>query len=141
MQKMMMKLSACVAGVALAALALVGVVACNEQGPKDLAAVQAQIGRACAVAQPTLASLQATATTPEDQARFDKLAGIASLACSGPGDKIDVTSLSGIVNTAIPEALRAVTASKMPDGDKQRITMELMAFQVAVSAAIAEYGK
>lgn len=118
-----------------------GLAGCNDQAPKDLAALQGQVVRACAVVQPTLASLQATATTPDAQAKFDKLAGVAALACQTSQDKIDVTSLQGIVQTAIPEALRAVTQSKLPDADKERITLDLMAFQVAVSAAIAEYGK
>lgn len=141
MQKMMWKLLGSAACLALMALAFIGLSACNDQAPKDLAAVQAQVMRACGVIEPTLASLQATAVTPEDQAKFDKLASIAALACSAPGGKIDVTSLHGIVQTAIPEALKAITQSKLPDADKQRITFDLMAFQVAVSAAIAEYGK
>lgn len=120
-----------------AALALAGC-AVPTPAPKDMQAVQAQIVKACAIVQPTLVSVQALATTPEDQAKMAEIVQINGAACSA--STLDITNLHAVADKAVPYALDLIKRSKLSDADKQRLQTELMILQIAVSTAIAQYG-
>jgi hypothetical protein len=124
-----------------AGFATLVLVACGAVPTQTAAAVQVQIGKACAVAVPTLADLQAmqapsTSTTPT---AIDKMASDTQFVCAASAT-VDTTSLSDLVQTAIPAAIQVVTASSLPQDKKTAIQIGLLAFQTALSAALAQYG-
>lgn len=115
--------------------------ACNGTVPAQTAAVQVQVAKACAVANPTLADLQAmqtpsTSTTPT---AIDKVAADMKLACAASAS-IDTASLNDLIQTAIPAAIQVVNGSSLTQDKKTGIEIGLLAFQTALSAALAQYG-
>jgi len=104
-----------------------------------LANVQAQVAKACAVANPTLLSLQAMSAqmTAEQVADLNKASGIVTEVCSTPAPVIN--SVQDFVNVAVPAAIKIIAASSMKDADKTSAEIALTAASIAVSAALAQY--
>lgn len=112
----------------------------GSQTPAEvLANVQAQVTKACAVANPTLLSLQAMATqmTADQAADLVKASTIVTEVCSTKAPAIN--SVQDLVNVAVPAAIRIIAASPMKDADKTTAEIALTAASVAVSAALAQY--
>lgn len=112
----------------------------GSQTPAEvLANVQVQVAKACAVANPTLLSLQAMATqmTADQAADLVKASDIVNEVCSAKAPAIN--SVQDLVNFAVPAAIRIIAASPMKDADKTTAEIALTAASVAVSAALAQY--
>ena len=135
----MKKMLLLAAGV-VASLAFAGCASTGSQSPAQVAAdVHTQVVKACAVIQPTMASLAAMqARLPADvQADMAKAQPIVSGVCSAPA--IQIVSVQDLVNVAFPLAIKIVAASPMKDADKTTTEIALTAANVAVSAALAQY--
>lgn len=104
-----------------------------------LASFQTQVTKACAVAQPTLLSLQAMSAqlTVEQQADLARASKVITMVCSAPTPAI--TSVQDLVNVAVPAAIKIIAASSMKDADKTTAEIALTAASIAVSAALAQY--
>jgi hypothetical protein len=112
----------------------------GSQTPAEVPAnVQTQVTKACAVANPTLLSLQAMATqmTADQAADLVKASTIVTEVCSAKAPEIN--SMQDLVNFAVPAAIRIISASPMKDADKTTAEIALTAASVAVSAALAQY--
>lgn len=135
----MKKMLLLAAGVA-ASFAFSGCASTGSQSPAQVAAdVHTKVAKACAVIQPTMASLAAMqAQLPADvQADMAKAQPIISVVCSAPA--IQIASIQDLVNVAFPLAIKIVAASPMKDADKTTAEIALTAANVAVSAALAQY--
>ena len=135
----MKKMLLLAAGVA-ASLAFAGCASTGSQSPTQVAAdVHAQVVKACAVIQPTMASLAAMqAQLPADVlADMAKAQPIVSAVCSVPA--VQIASVQDLVNVAFPAAIKIVAASPMKDADKATAEIALTAANVAVSAALVQY--
>lgn len=137
----MKKLFAAVAACLVTSIALLsGCASTGSQSPAQVAAnIHTQVVKACAVIQPTMASLAAMqAQLPADvQADMTKAQPIVSAVCSVPAAQI--ASVQDLVNVAFPLAIKIVAASPMKDADKATVEIALTAANVAVSAALAQY--
>jgi hypothetical protein len=112
----------------------------GSQTPAEvLANIQVQVTKACAVANPTLLSLQAMSTqmTADQAADLVKASTIVTEVCSAKAPAIN--SVQDLVNVAVPAAIRIIAASPMKDADKTTAEIALTAASVAVSAALAQY--
>lgn len=126
----------CAAGVAMLA-------GCASTAPADqsqvIANVKTQVVKACAVATPTLASLEAMRPqmTADQAADLDKASQVIGQVCSATS--INIASVQDLVNVAVPAAIKIIAASPMKDADKTTAEIALTAASVAVSAALAQY--
>lgn len=104
-----------------------------------LANVKTQVVKACAVAMPTLASLEAMKPqmTADQAANLDKASGIVSQVCATTS--LNIASVQDLVNVAVPAAIKVISASNLSDQDKMTAEIALTAASVAVSAALAQY--
>lgn len=117
-----------------------GCASTGAQSPAEvLANVHVQVAKACAVAKPTLLSLQAMSVqmTADQVAELAKASSIVSEVCSASVPPI--ASVQDLVNVAVPAAIRIIAASPMKDADKTTAEIALTAASVAVSAALAQY--
>ncbi|WP_446333583.1 hypothetical protein [Burkholderia pseudomallei] len=132
--KSLMLLAACVVALALSACA---------SAPADqaqvLTNVKTQVVKACAVATPTLASLEAMKPqmTADQAADLDKAAGIVSQTCAMAS--LNIASVQDLVNVAVPAAIKVIAASSMSDSDKTTAEIALTTASVAISVALAQY--
>jgi len=102
--------------------------------------LQAQVMKACAVVQPTLESVATLESqNPAQKAVFDTLVSANGKVCAA-GSSVDATSVASLVNTTIPAALQVVTLIPMDPAVKTGVQIGLIAFQTALSAALAQYG-
>lgn len=132
MKKTIMILCAC------AAVALAGCQ--NVPQLKSPADLKLQIGKACAVVQPTLVSIQAMSVPDSaQQVVFTELVKTNGLICDANAN-LDATTLKTFVDTTIPAALRVITLMPGDPAMKAELQIGLVAFQVALSAAMAQYG-
>ncbi|VWC89618.1 hypothetical protein BLA17378_04476 [Burkholderia aenigmatica] len=126
----------CAAGAAMLA-------GCASVAPADqsqvLANVKTQVVKACAVATPTLVSLEAMSPqmTTSQVADLDKASQVIGQACSATS--INIASVQDFVNVAIPAAIRVISASSLSEQDKTTAEIALTAASVAVSAALVQY--
>ncbi|SOE82093.1 hypothetical protein SAMN05446927_5404 [Caballeronia arationis] len=129
----------CVASIVALVLAACGSV--SVQSPTQIAsAVQSQVVKACAVVQPTLLSVQAmTVADSSQQAVLAQLVKDNAAVCSG-GATIDTTTVASLINTSIPAAIQVVTLLPIDPAAKTGVQIGLIAFQTALSAAVAQYG-
>jgi hypothetical protein len=133
MKKIMLLVAA---GVAM----LAGCASTGSQTPPQVVAnIHVQVVKACAVAQPTVLSLQAMAPqmTADQQADLAKASSVVTQVCSAPAPAIN--SVQDFVNVAVPAAIKVIGASSMNDQDKVTAQIALAAASVAVSAALAQY--
>jgi hypothetical protein len=108
--------------------------------PKVAANVQTQIAKACAVVQPTLLSVQAmTAADPAQQLILAQVVKDNAAVCAA-ATSVDVASVTDLINTSIPAAIQVVALLPIDGAAKTGAQIGLMAFQVALSAALAQYG-
>lgn len=134
--KMIAVVLACLVTSFLSACASTG----TTQTPAQiLANFHVQVVKACAVAQPTLLSLQAMSAqlTTDQQADLAKASEVITMVCSAPTPAI--TSVQDLVNVAVPAAIKIIAASSMKDADKTTAEIALTAASIAVSAALAQY--
>lgn len=134
-----MKSLLCAAFAAIC-VAFAGCASTASQTPAEvLANVEVQVKKACAVANPTLLSLQAMSAqmTVDQVADLTKASAIITEVCSASVPPI--ASVQGLVNVAVPAAIRIIAASPMKDADKTTAEIALTAASVAVSAALAQY--
>jgi hypothetical protein len=117
-----------------------GCASTGTQSPAQIAAaVQVQVAKACAVVQPTLLSVQAmTVQSAPEQAVLAQLVKDNAAVCSG-GATIDATTVASLINTSIPAAIQVVTLLPIDPAAKTGVQIGLIAFQTALSAAIAQY--
>ncbi len=121
-------------------LFLSGCATTGIQTPAEIAAnVAIQVKKACAVAQPTLASLQVMQSqlTADQQADVAKAASIVTEVCSASLPAAP-QSVSDLVQTAFPLVIKLIDASPMAAQDKTTVIVALTAAQIAVSAALAQ---
>jgi sensor c-di-GMP phosphodiesterase-like protein len=128
--------------VSVACLALLG--ACSMTQQADVAQkaqmLQQQAAKACAVVQPTLLSMQSlTAGDAAKQALFAEIVKDNAAVCSGTAT-VDAASVTSLVNSSIPAAIQGVTLLPIDPATKTAIQIGLIAFQTALSAALAQYG-
>lgn len=130
--------------IAAAAAVCVAFSGCASTGTTQtpaqiLANFQTQVTKACAVANPTLLSLQAMSAqlTVDQQADLAKASAVVSTVCSAPAPAIN--SVQDFVNVAVPAAIKIIAASPMKDADKTTAEIALTAASIAVSAALAQY--
>lgn len=130
--------------IVLAAIAvclfLSGCSTTGTQTPAEIAAnVAVQVKKACAVAQPTLASLQMMQSqlTADQQADVAKAETIVTGICSATVP-VAPQSVAELVQTAFPLVIKLIDASPMAAQDKTTAIVALTAAQIAVSAALAQ---
>lgn len=136
----MKRIAAVLASVAVLALSACASTQPANQTPAEvLANVHTKAVKLCAIATPTLASLEAMKPqmTPDMAANLDKASPIVSSACSASAAPI--ASVQDLVNVAVPAAIKIIAASPMKDADKTTAEIALTAASVAVSAALAQY--
>jgi hypothetical protein len=101
---------------------------------------QTQVAKACAVVQPTLLSVQAmTVSDPSQQLILGQVVKDNAALCAA-NVSIDPSTVSNLVNTSIPAAVQVVGLLPIDDAAKTSVQIGLMAFQVALSAALAQFG-
>jgi hypothetical protein len=136
----MKRIAAVLAGVVALALSACVSTGTQTQTPAQvLANVHTQAVKLCAIATPTLASLEAMKPqmTPVMAADLDKASPIVASACSASA--APVASVQDLVNVAVPAAIKIIAASPMKDADKTAVEIALTAASVGVSAALAQY--
>lgn len=107
---------------------------------KDAGTFQAQVAKACVVVQPTLLSVQAmTVSDPAQQLILGAVVKDNAALCAANAS-IDPSTVSNLVNTSIPAAVQVVGLLPIDGAAKTSAQIGLMAFQVALSAALAQYG-
>jgi hypothetical protein len=128
-----------------AGCALLALCACNGTVPantalQNIAAAQAKIANACEVFGPTLKSLQTmdASATPAEQTLVNALVTDSGKLCAANA-ALDASTLSSLVNTSIPQAITAVGEIPALSSKAQGIQFALLAFQTAISAALAQY--
>jgi hypothetical protein len=108
--------------------------------PKVAGDFQVQVAKACAVVQPTLLSVQAmTVNDPAQQVIIGQVVKLNGSVCSANAS-VDPSNVSALVNTSIPAAVQVIALLPIDDAAKAGAQIGLMAFQVALSAALAQYG-
>jgi hypothetical protein len=101
---------------------------------------KSQVTKACAVVQPTLLSVKAmTVSDPAQQLILGELVKGNAALCAANAS-IDPSTVSNLVNTSIPAAVQVVGLLPIDDAAKTSAQIGLMAFQVALSAALAQFG-
>ncbi|WP_168793622.1 hypothetical protein [Paraburkholderia aromaticivorans] len=150
----MKRLSMLLAAGLVAAVALVGCSSTPTEKPSDptqtpaqiLAAVKANVTKACNIAQPTLASVKAMTPTSAtgQQAVLAKLTGGASDICSANA-AADPSSVQNFVQSIVPDAIAALEqlkagADSVTAAKYQTWQIAIIAFQTTLSAAIQQYG-
>lgn len=101
---------------------------------------QAQVAKACLVVQPTLLSVQAlTVSDPAQQLILGQVVKDNAALCAANAS-VDPSTVSNLVNTSIPAAVQVVGLLPLDDAAKTSVQIGLMAFQVALSAALAQFG-
>nr|WKF61923.1 hypothetical protein HUO10_006455 [Paraburkholderia busanensis] len=101
---------------------------------------QAQVSTACSVVQPTLLSIQAmTVSDPSQQFILGEVVKDNAVLCAANAS-IDTTTVTNLVNTSIPAAVQVIGLLPLDDAAKASAQVGLMAFQVALSAALAQLG-
>lgn len=111
-----------------------------SQTPDQIAIeIHTQVAKACMVATPTIASLDAMKTqmTQDQSADLAKVEAIVIPACSA--QSVSVKSVQDLVNVAMPLAIKIIASSPMKDADKTTAEIALTAASVAVSAVLAQY--
>lgn len=132
----MKKLMLLAAGLALSALFFSGC-AVTTTVATDF---QTQVTKACAVVQPTLLSVKAmTVSDPAQQLILGEVVKGNAALCAANAS-IDPSTISNLVNTSIPAAVQVVGLLPIDDAAKTSAQIGLMAFQVALSAALAQFG-
>ena len=102
----------------------------QQTAQQDAAKVQQIIANGCMIVQPTLASVQLI-----DPALAPFV--VANGAFCAAANAVNVTSISTMVGTSIPQAEALVNASVLIPADKKPIIIGAMtAFQVALSSAL-----
>lgn len=110
------------------------------QVPQAASDVQAQVAKACAIVQPTLLSVQAmTAADPAQQVILGKLVADNAAVCAANAS-LDASTVTALINTSIPAAIQVVGLLPIDDAAKVSVQIGLIAFQTALSAALAQYG-
>jgi len=108
--------------------------------PKVAADFQTQVAKACAVVQPTLLSVQAmTVSDPAQQVIIGQVVKLNGSVCAANAS-VDPFSVAALVNTSIPAAVQVIALLPIDEAAKSGAQIGLMAFQVALSAALAQYG-
>jgi outer membrane murein-binding lipoprotein Lpp len=108
--------------------------------PKVAGDFQAQVAKACAVVQPTLLSVQAmTVNDPAQQVIIGQVVKLNGSVCAANAS-VDPSNVSALVNTSIPAAVQVIALLPIDEAAKSGAQIGLMAFQVALSAALAQYG-
>ncbi|WOD18663.1 YajG family lipoprotein [Paraburkholderia kirstenboschensis] len=101
---------------------------------------QTQVAKACAVVQPTLLSVQAmTVSDPAQQVIIGQVVKLNGSVCAANAS-VDPSSVVALVNTSIPAAVQVIALLPIDEAAKSGAQIGLMAFQVALSAALAQYG-
>ncbi|AOZ06681.1 hypothetical protein [Cupriavidus malaysiensis] len=125
----------CAAGI----VALVSLAGCAG-APQAATTFQAQVVKACAVVQPTLQSVQAmTVDDPAKQVILAQLVKDNGAVCAA-GASVDASSVQSLVNTSVPAAIQVVGLLPLDPAARSGVQIGLMAFQVALAAALAQYG-
>ncbi|MFP3647570.1 hypothetical protein [Paraburkholderia sp. SIMBA_054] len=108
--------------------------------PQVASNFQTQVAKACAVVQPTLLSVQAmTVSDPAQQVIIRQVVQINGSVCAANAS-VDPSNVVALVNTSIPAAVQVIALLPIEEAAKSGAQIGLMAFQVALSAALAQYG-
>jgi hypothetical protein len=130
MKKLMLLAVGIVASIAFAGCAV---------APTVVANFQSQVAKACSVVQPTLQSVQAmTVSDPAQQLILGQMVKDNAALCAANAS-IDPTSVTALVNTSIPAAIQVLALLPIDPSAKTSAQIGLIAFQVALSAALAQY--
>lgn len=135
-----MKRLAVLAAVAAACVLSACAVDARTRTPAAIAAdLTRQVGQACAVVQPTIATLQAQpAQLTDDQlADLSKAADLAGKVCTMPIITAP-TSIADLAQFAVPVVIRIINASPLLPADKAAVSLALNAAQLALSAVLAQ---
>ena len=126
----------CLAAGLVAALAFAGC----ANAPQVAGNFQVQVAKACAVVQPTLLSVQAmTVSDPTQQVIIGQVVKLNGSVCAANAS-VDPSNVFALVNTSIPAAVQVIALLPIDEAAKSGAQIGLMAFQVALSAALAQYG-
>jgi hypothetical protein len=108
--------------------------------PQVAGEFQTQVAKACAVVQPTLLSVQAmTVSDPTQQVIIRQVVQLNGSVCAANAS-VDPSNVFALVNTSIPAAVQVIALLPIDEAAKSGAQIGLMAFQVALSAALAQYG-
>lgn len=108
--------------------------------PQVASNFQTQVAKACAVVQPTLLSVQAmTVSDPAQQVIIGQVVKLNGSVCDANAS-VDPSNVTALVNTSIPAAVQVIALLPIDEAAKSGAQIGLMAFQVALSAALAQYG-
>ena len=122
-------------------LGLVAMTACTMQQQQDatklLTQAKAQIANACSVVQPTLINLQAA--YPNDN-NVAAAVSANSMFCASIAN-VDQTNAQTIINTVVPDLIRAISALPLPAADNTTAQIALGAASVALSNFLIVYGQ
>lgn len=127
-------------GTALAVVMVVcGLVlgACST-APQTAATLQSKVVEACAVWEPTAKDIMATYPTINPQ--VDQAIGAVNAICANAAT-VQTQSLSGLVNTILPDAIQMVGTLGLPAAEATQIQQALSIVNVALAAAVAVYGQ
>jgi hypothetical protein len=107
-----------------------------------LAKAKTQIANACLVVQPTLVNLQAgLIAAPAAQQELIATVVLDNAAFCAAASNVSAASAQSIVNTTIPELIKALALLPIPDADKLTIQIALGAASVALSNFLVVYGQ
>lgn len=129
------------AALAAGALLLSGCATTTNQTPADITANLAkQVQKACAVVQPTIASLklQSAQLSQEQVEDLAKADDIATKVCTAAAAVPVPTSVADLIQSAFPVLIQIVNAAPLLPGDKATVSVALTAAQVALSVALAQ---
>ncbi|TAM25990.1 MAG: hypothetical protein EPN46_01015 [Candidimonas sp.] len=120
---------------AFAAVILLAGCATTSQPP----VLAAQVKKACAVAQPTVASLQALSAdmTNTQQADLGQASFVIDHVCTATVPALP-QNLTQFVQTAFPLVIKIVAGSSLDQQTKRTTVIALTVAQAAVSAAMAQ---
>lgn len=129
-------LAAVAAALLLSACASTGTVKTPAEIQANLAV---QMQKACAVAQPTIASMQSMQSqlTVDQQADLAKAAEVAAHVCTANLPPAPQT-IAEFVQAAFPVVIKIVDASPLLPQDKALASIALTAAQIGLSAALAQ---
>ena len=130
-----------IAASAALCVAFSGCVSSGTQTPDQVAAnLHVQVTKACAVAQPTLASVSAMQSqlAPAQQTDLATASKIINSTCAANA-ALTTANAVALTQIAFPAVIGIVDASSMPQQDKITTEIALTAASVAVSAALAQY--
>lgn len=129
------------AGIVLSALSACSTVPATNQTPAQvLATVHTDVSKACVIAQGSMASVVAMQSgLPADQQDVIGQVNKGVNDFCALHDSVSVASVQDFATTAIPAAIKLVSASSLDQTKKLDIQIAMIAFQAALNSALIQF--